>query len=58
MNNHTITKGEKRAERREKARRAPTGGSVGAQRKRLETANFYAGGSKKVKPRVRVTIGK
>jgi len=48
----------RREKLRQRARFAPTGGTIGAQRKRLETVKFYAGGSKKVKPRIRVTIKK
>jgi hypothetical protein len=56
MNNHRLTKAEEREKKLLKRRYAPTGGTMGAQRRRLETSKFYSGGSKKVKPKIKITI--
>ncbi len=55
-NNHKKTKAEKREEKRQKAKSAPTGGSFGGQAKRARVSRGYAGVPKALKPKVRIVI--
>lgn len=49
-----IAQNSKRANRHQKNKTAPTGGTMSAQYKRMEENNFYAGENKKIRKRARI----